>query len=105
MPAVAKHRQVTEQLGSASSCPIQLFGCSERLSSGNWLPEVSALQKKYNTPTVAVRLCHSAVWNVAEMTLEINLYQLTVPFERCVLEIEQMEKMGKFCKILKQKLY
>jgi hypothetical protein len=28
------------------------------------------------------------------MTLEINLYELTTPIERCVLEMEQMETWG-----------
>jgi hypothetical protein len=28
---------------------------------------------------------------VGEMTLEINIYELTMPFECCVLEMEQME--------------
>jgi hypothetical protein len=37
-----------------------------------------------------------------EMTLEINLYELTAPFECCILETEQVETWGK---ILKQKMY
>jgi hypothetical protein len=41
---------------------------------------------------------------VVEMTLEINLYELTVPLEYCILESEGME-MGKFFKILKRKMY
>jgi hypothetical protein len=40
--------------------------------------------------TLAVRVCHSAVWNMAEMTLEINLYELSTQFERCILETEWM---------------
>jgi hypothetical protein len=31
---------------------------------------------------------------VGEMTLEMNLYELTVPFECCILETEQMETWG-----------
>jgi hypothetical protein len=85
---------ITEEVGSASGCLIQFFGCHERLSSGYWLTEVSALQKKYDMPMATMRLCHSAVQNVAEMTLEINLCQLTTPFEHCVLEMEQMETQG-----------
>jgi hypothetical protein len=94
--SIAKCRlmQVTEQLGSASGRPIQFFGCHERLSSGDWLTAVSALRKKYDTPASAVRLRHSAVWNMAEMTLRINLYELIMPFEHCVLETEWMETQG-----------
>jgi hypothetical protein len=53
--------------------------------------QVSASRKKYDTPASAMRLRYSTVWNVGEMTLEINLYELTAPFECCVLETEQME--------------
>jgi hypothetical protein len=63
----------------------------QRPSSGKWLAAVFALRKKYDIPASAVRLCNSAVWNVAEMTLEINLYEQTMPFECCVLETEQMK--------------
>jgi hypothetical protein len=35
-----------------------------------------------------------AVWNLVEMMLEINLYELTVRFERCILETERMETQG-----------
>jgi hypothetical protein len=38
------------------------------------------------------------------MTLEINPYELTMPFERCVLETTNGNS-GKFFKILKQKRY
>jgi hypothetical protein len=70
--------QVTEQLGSASSHPIQFFGCHDkRPSSGEWLTTVSASWNKYDTPASDVSLRHSAVWNVVEMTLKINLYELT----------------------------
>jgi hypothetical protein len=82
---------ITEQLRSVSSCPIQFFTCHERPSSGDWLTAVSASRKKYDTPTSAVRSHHSAVWNVAEITLEINLYELTVPSECCASETESME--------------
>jgi hypothetical protein len=41
-----------------------------------------------------VRLCHFTVWNMGEMTLEINFYELTAPFECCVLETERMETWG-----------
>jgi hypothetical protein len=96
MPAVAKLRlmQVMEQLGWASGRPIQFFSCRERLSSGDRLTAVSVSQKKYDTPASAVRFCHSTVWNVGELTLEINLYELTTPFECCVLETERMETWG-----------
>jgi hypothetical protein len=43
---------------------------------------------------LAVRLRHFTMWNVAEMTLAINLYELTAPFENCILETEQMETRG-----------
>jgi hypothetical protein len=39
-------------------------------------------------------LRYSAGRNLAEMILEINLYQPTAPFERCILEIERMETWG-----------
>jgi hypothetical protein len=55
------------------------------------LTAVSASWKKYDTPKSAVRLRHSAMWNVSEMTLQSNLYELTTLFEHCVLETEQME--------------
>jgi hypothetical protein len=105
--SIAKRRlmQVTEQLGSASGLPIQFFGCHERPSRGDWLTAVSALQKKYDTPALAMRLRHLAVWNVVEMTSEINLYELTVPLECCVLEMEEMENSGTLFKVLKQKMY
>jgi hypothetical protein len=41
----------------------------------------------------AMRMRHSAAWNVVEMTLEINLYELTMPFEHCILEMEQKETL------------
>jgi hypothetical protein len=92
MPTIAKRRlmQVTEQLGSASGCPIRFFGCCDRPSNGDWL-QSCASQKKYDTPALGVRLCHSTVWNMGELTLEINLYELTAPFECCILEMERME--------------
>jgi hypothetical protein len=31
---------------------------------------------------------------MAEMSLEINLYEVTMPFECCILETEQMETQG-----------
>jgi hypothetical protein len=43
-----------------------------------------------------MRLRHSIVWNVGEVTLEINLCELTVPFECCVLEMERMETWENF---------
>jgi hypothetical protein len=41
--SIAKHRlmQVTEQLGSASSHPIQFFSCRGRPSTGDWLTDCS----------------------------------------------------------------
>jgi hypothetical protein len=63
-------------------------------SSGEWLTAVSASQKKYDSPTSAMRLRHSDVWNLTEMTLEINLYELTTPYECCILETEWMETQG-----------
>jgi hypothetical protein len=86
--AVAKRRlmQVTKQLGSASSHPIQFFGCCNKTpKSGEWLTAVSVSWKKYNNPVTAVRLCHSAVYNVVEMTLT------RAPFECCILLTEWME--------------
>jgi hypothetical protein len=65
----------------------------QRLSSGEWPTTISASWKKYKPPS-AVRLCHSAVSNLAEMTLKINLHELTMPFEFCVLETEWMETRG-----------
>jgi hypothetical protein len=92
----AKRRlmQVMEQLGSASGHPIQFFGCRDRLSSGNWLTAVSASWKKYDTSVLAVRLRHSSVRNAMKMTLDSILYELTVLFERCILETERMETWG-----------
>jgi hypothetical protein len=52
------------------------------------------LRKKYDTTVSAMRLHHSAAWNLAEMTLEINLYELNMPFQCCVLETEQMATQG-----------
>jgi hypothetical protein len=95
--SVAKHRltQVTEQLGSASGRPTQfLVVVRDRVVGTDWLTAACALWKKYNVALLAMRLRHSAVWNVAEMTLEINLYKLTTPFELCVLEMEQVETRG-----------
>jgi hypothetical protein len=98
MPAIAKCRlvQVTEQLGSASGHPIQFFSCRERPSSGEWLQSVHCRRNTTPPPpqTSAVRLCHSTVWNTGEMTLEINLYELTVLCECYVLEMERMETWG-----------
>jgi hypothetical protein len=71
--------------------PNTIFRLSWDTEFGDWLGAVSASQKKYDTPMSAIRLYHSAVWNVAEMTLEINLYELIVPFEHCILETEWME--------------
>jgi hypothetical protein len=97
--------QVTEQLGGFR-LPDTIFRLSwQRPSGGEWLTAVFAVQKKYDTPALAVRLCHSAVWNLVEMSVEINLHELTEPFERCVLETERMETLGNSFKILKQKIY
>jgi hypothetical protein len=46
--------------------------CDKRSSSGEWLTAVCALWKKYETSTMAVRLRHSAVWNMAEVTLTVH---------------------------------
>jgi hypothetical protein len=78
--------QVTKGLGSASGHPIQFFHCRDkRPSSGEWLTAVSASLKKYDTSMTAVRLHHSDVWNVVEVTL---------PFECCIFETERMETWG-----------
>jgi hypothetical protein len=62
--------QVTKQLGSASGHLIQFFGCREkRPSNEESLTAVSASWNKYDNPATAVRLRHSAVGNVTEMTL------------------------------------
>jgi hypothetical protein len=50
----------------------------------------------------AMRLHHSTVWNV---TVEINLYEVTMPFQCCILENGTNGNLGKFFKILKQKMY
>jgi hypothetical protein len=42
---------------------------------------------------------------VAEITLEINLYELTTPFEPLRFGKATNGNMGKFFKILKQKVY
>jgi hypothetical protein len=42
---------------------------------------------------------------LAEMTLGINLYELTTPFESHILETERMETWGNCFKILIQKMY
>jgi hypothetical protein len=91
MPDIAKRRlmPVTEQLGTASSHPIQFFGCRERPSSGDWPQSVHC--GRNTTPPRQLRLRHSTVWNMGKMTLEINLYELTAPFECCVLETIRME--------------
>jgi hypothetical protein len=41
--------------------------------------------------------------NLAEMALEINLYELTAPFERCILETERMEAWGNCLRFLYRK--
>jgi hypothetical protein len=76
----------------------------QRVSSGEWLTAVSASRKKYDTPTLAVWLRHSAVWNWAKMTLEIKLCELTAPFEHCFVN-ETNGNSGKFFKLVKQKMY
>jgi hypothetical protein len=90
--SIAKRRllQVMEQLGSASGCSVQFFGCRDRDQAvgSDWL------QSLHYGRSTTVRLRHSAVWNMAEMTLEINLYEQTAPFERCVMETEQLETQG-----------
>jgi hypothetical protein len=60
----------------------------------DWLTAVSASRKKYGTLTSAVRLRDSGMWNVAEMSLESNLYELTAPFECSILETEPIETRG-----------
>jgi hypothetical protein len=66
--------QVTKQLGSASSHPIQFLGYRDkRPSSEECLTAVSASWKKYDNPTTAMRLHHSAVRNIVEMTLTSHL--------------------------------
>jgi hypothetical protein len=52
---------------------------------------------------LAVRLHHSTVWNVGKMTLEINLYELTAPFECRVLEMERMETWGNYLRFWNRK--
>jgi hypothetical protein len=37
---------------------------------------------------------------VGEMALEVNLYELTAPYECCVLEMEQMETWGNSLRFL-----
>jgi hypothetical protein len=59
----------------------------------DWLHSL-CIAEEIRHPRAAVRLRHSAVWYVAKMTLEINLCELTAPFERCVLEAERMETRG-----------
>jgi hypothetical protein len=87
--------QVTKQLGSASGHPISFFGCCDkRPSSGEWLIADSASLKKYDTPATAMRLRHSAVWNVAEMTLKINLYELTAHHLNAAFWKQRMETQG-----------
>jgi hypothetical protein len=64
------------------------------------LTAVSASQEKYNTPThKAVSFC---CVKLAEITLDINLYELIVPFERCILETTNA--YSKFLRILIQKM-
>jgi hypothetical protein len=58
----------------------------QRLSSGDGLIVVSASRKKYNTP--ADEVAPFCCVKLAEMTLEINLHELTALFERCILEPE-----------------
>jgi hypothetical protein len=94
--AKCRRKQVAEQLVSVSGCPIQFFGCREGSSGGDWL--TYWLQSLHcGRRTARLRQpwgCHFAVWNIAEMTLEINLYEVTTPFERCVLETVLMETQG-----------
>jgi hypothetical protein len=53
---------------------------------------------------MAMRLRHSTGWNVGVMTLDINLYELTAPF-KCCFGNGTDGNLGKFFKILKQKVY
>jgi hypothetical protein len=57
----------------------------QRLSSGDWRTAVSVSREKYNTPPPHEAVSFCCV-KLAEMTLEINLYELTAPFERCILK-------------------
>jgi hypothetical protein len=72
---VAKHCQTRAHAGHKTARigfwpPNTVFGCRDkRLSSGEWLTAVSASWKKYDTSATAVRLRHSAVWNMEEVTL------------------------------------
>jgi hypothetical protein len=60
-----------------------IFWSWQRVVGDGWL---QSLHHVRNTKPRAMRLCHSAMWNLAEMTLEINLCELTAPFEHCILE-------------------
>jgi hypothetical protein len=94
--SMAKHRLllVMEQLGSASGHPIQFFSCCDRarVVGSDWLQ--SLYHRRKTTLPRQLWGCHPAVWNLVEMTLEINLYELTAPFQCCVLETERMQTRG-----------
>jgi hypothetical protein len=94
----ASHCQMQAYAGHRTArIRFQLPNTISQLSfeTKSWgLTTVCALRKKYDTPASAVRLHHSTLWNMGEMTLEINLCEVTAPFECCILETEWMETWG-----------
>jgi hypothetical protein len=72
--AAAKHCQTQAHAGHETARigfrpPDIIFQLSWQESSGERLTVVSASWNKYDTYMTAMRLRHSAVWNMAEVTL------------------------------------
>jgi hypothetical protein len=65
----------------------------QRLISGNWL---QSLHHGRNTTPPCHEVASFCCVKLAEMTMEINVRELTVLFEHCILEIERMETQGNF---------
>jgi hypothetical protein len=89
--SVAKCRliQLTEQTAYASGPPVQSFTCdTARVVGTDWL---QSLHRERNTTPPCHQVMSFCCAKLAEMTLEIHLYELTTPFEHCILETERME--------------
>jgi hypothetical protein len=104
--STCQHCQIQAHVGHGTArigfWPLNkiIWSSWQRPSSGDrrtdwltdWLTAVSASWEKYNTPHHEVA---SFCWvKPVEMTLEINICELTTPFECCMLETEQMETRG-----------
>jgi hypothetical protein len=73
--------------------PVQSFGDRDRdlVVGTDWL---QSLHHGRNTTPPHHALASFCLVKLVEMTLEIKLYELTTPFECCILEAEQMETWG-----------